>query len=190
MMRSAEGNRDDGRGSAVAEPSPRQTHHTWKAPIGIAAIYAHPIEHVVSNVAPVLLGPLLLGSHITVAWLWFAMVILSTCNVHSGYHFPLLPSPEFHDFHHVKFDSCYGVVGLLDCTCGAHALACLALRPPPARRSANDDALTPYHDLAGLFGTDQHFRASPQFRHHYMLLSLDSVAERDVAQRKSREHRS
>ena len=28
--------------------------------------------------------------------------IASTINSHSGYHFPFMPSPEAHDFHHLK----------------------------------------------------------------------------------------
>ena len=34
--------------------------------------------------------------------------------MHSGYHLPLLFSPEFHDYHHLKFNQCFGVIGLLD----------------------------------------------------------------------------
>ncbi len=38
---------------------------------------------------------------------WYSLALLSTLNVHSGYHFPLLPSCEAHDFHHLKFTQCY-----------------------------------------------------------------------------------
>ncbi len=31
-------------------------HHEWTAPIGIVALYSHPIEHVFSNLVPVALG--------------------------------------------------------------------------------------------------------------------------------------
>ena len=34
-------------------------HHEWTAPIGIVALYSHPIEHVFSNLVPVALGMLL-----------------------------------------------------------------------------------------------------------------------------------
>ena len=36
-------------------------HHEFKAPIGIAAMYAHPIEHAFSNAIPVMIGPLVMG---------------------------------------------------------------------------------------------------------------------------------
>jgi len=31
-------------------------HHIWTSPVAIAATYAHPVEHVVSNVIPLILG--------------------------------------------------------------------------------------------------------------------------------------
>ncbi|KAK3880260.1 hypothetical protein Pcinc_015241 [Petrolisthes cinctipes] len=89
-------------------------HHEWQSPISITAIYAHPIEHVLSNMGPVLLGPLILGSHVATIWLWVSLALISTLNAHSGYHLPFFPSPEAHDFHHLKFNQCYGVLGVLD----------------------------------------------------------------------------
>uniref|UniRef100_UPI00358F9596 fatty acid hydroxylase domain-containing protein 2 isoform X2 n=1 Tax=Myxine glutinosa TaxID=7769 RepID=UPI00358F9596 len=89
-------------------------HHEWTAPIGITSLYAHPLEHIMSNMIPPLIGPILLGSHLASTMLWFCMALLSTSIAHSGYHFPLLPSPEAHDFHHLKFNQCYGVLGVLD----------------------------------------------------------------------------
>ena len=31
-------------------------HHEWQTPIAIAAIYCHPVEHIVSNALPILVG--------------------------------------------------------------------------------------------------------------------------------------
>lgn len=77
-------------------------HHEWTAPVGIACIYCHPLEHMVVNLLPVVAGPLLAGSHVTVAWVWLAMAITTTTITHSGYHFPFLLSSERHDYHHAK----------------------------------------------------------------------------------------
>lgn len=99
-----------------------KTHHEWTAPVGLAALYSHPLEHAVSNLLPVALGPLVLGSHLVTAWTWYCVALVSTTISHSGYHLPLLPSPEFHDFHHLKFSSCYGVCGLLDYLHGTDAV--------------------------------------------------------------------
>jgi sterol desaturase/sphingolipid hydroxylase (fatty acid hydroxylase superfamily) len=50
-------------------------HHEWTAPISYTAIYAHPIEHVMSNLMPVTAGFLITGCHVTTAWLWIALVL-------------------------------------------------------------------------------------------------------------------
>lgn len=97
-------------------------HHEWTSPIAITAIYCHPVEHIFSNLVPPLLGPLILGSHTATSWLWFAIAILSTLNAHSGFHFPFFPSPEAHDFHHLKFNQNFGVLGVLDRLHGTDSL--------------------------------------------------------------------
>ncbi|KAF4523702.1 hypothetical protein B566_EDAN011566 [Ephemera danica] len=89
-------------------------HHEWTSPISITAIYSHPVEHVVSNLAPIFLAVVVMGSHVATAWLWFLLATINTLNDHSGYHLPFLSSPEYHDYHHLKFHQCYGVLGLLD----------------------------------------------------------------------------
>ncbi|KAF4523699.1 hypothetical protein B566_EDAN011563 [Ephemera danica] len=89
-------------------------HHEWTAPIAVTAIYCHPIEHVFSNLFPPFLGVFVVGSHVATAWLWFTLAICNTLNAHSGYHMPFFPSPEAHDYHHLKFTQCFGVLGLLD----------------------------------------------------------------------------
>ncbi|KAK5858855.1 hypothetical protein PBY51_002968 [Eleginops maclovinus] len=89
-------------------------HHEWTAPIGVVCIYAHPLEHVISNMLPVALGPVLLGSHVSTTAMWYSVALISTTISHCGYHLPFLPSPEFHDFHHLRFNQCFGVFGMLD----------------------------------------------------------------------------
>jgi len=91
-------------------------HHDFKAPIGIAAEYAHPIEFLFSNVGPVMLGPLVTGCHTITMWFWISLAILSTVHSHSGYAFPGTPfkPATMHDFHHSSFGSNYGALGVLD----------------------------------------------------------------------------
>jgi len=89
-------------------------HHEWTSPIAIAAIYAHPLEYMLSNIGPLLLGVLVMGSHMATTWLWFCLAIFNTINSHSGYHLPFFPSPEAHDFHHQTFTQCFGMLGVLD----------------------------------------------------------------------------
>lgn len=91
-----------------------KTHHEWTAPIGIVSIYCHPVEFVVSNIAPLFIGVIVSKCHLATAWFWVFIAILQTTISHSGYHFPILPSPEAHDFHHLKFNQNFGVLGVLD----------------------------------------------------------------------------
>uniref|UniRef100_A0A8I5ZS99 Fatty acid hydroxylase domain containing 2 n=1 Tax=Rattus norvegicus TaxID=10116 RepID=A0A8I5ZS99_RAT len=89
-------------------------HHEWTTPIGLISIYADPIEHVVSNMLPVMVGPLAMGSHLSSITVWLSLVLIVSSITHCGYHLPFLPSPEFHDYHHLKFNQCYGVLGVMD----------------------------------------------------------------------------
>lgn len=89
-------------------------HHEWTAPVAITAVYCSPLEHLLSNVLPTALGPALLGSHPVVHWVWSAVTAPYGVVVHSGYHLPLLPSPQMHDFHHLRFHENYGILGILD----------------------------------------------------------------------------
>jgi len=89
-------------------------HHEWTAPISIIGIYCHPAEHLLSNVLPLYMGTFVMGSHIATSTLWMCIAISSTQVSHGGYHLPFFPSPEAHDFHHLKFTNCFGVMGVLD----------------------------------------------------------------------------
>lgn len=60
--------------STLASLRTTQIHHEFTAPCGLAAVYAHPVEHLLCNLTPLLLGPLLLGSHLLTTWLWLALV--------------------------------------------------------------------------------------------------------------------
>ncbi|KAJ3216874.1 hypothetical protein HK099_005691 [Clydaea vesicula] len=75
------------------------------APIAISAQFAHPLA-----------GPTICGSHILTMWAWMCIALLSTVNSHSDFDFPFLHrgSTRFHDFHHEKFNYCYGTLGFLD----------------------------------------------------------------------------
>jgi len=89
-------------------------HHEWTAPIAMAATYAHPVEHSFSGLMSVMSGVFLSGCHVSTTWLWLCLIELQVMNDHSGFHFPLSFSPEFHDFHHLRFHTSYGWLGILD----------------------------------------------------------------------------
>lgn len=85
-------------------------HHEYKAPIGLAAIYAHPIEALIGNCFAVMGPPFLVGFH---AYSWYIGICLgffSTQSSHSGYNI----DGRFHDIHHEFTTFNYGSFGLLD----------------------------------------------------------------------------
>ncbi|CAL1266261.1 unnamed protein product [Larinioides sclopetarius] len=89
-------------------------HHEWVSPVGLSAIYCHPVEHVLSNVLPTFMGSIIAGTHITSLWAWFTFTTAYGVIVHSGYHLPLTPTPGFHHYHHLKFNENFSVAGILD----------------------------------------------------------------------------
>eukprot|EP00211_Chloroparvula_japonica_P016962 CAMPEP_0119122440 /NCGR_PEP_ID=MMETSP1310-20130426/2698_1 /TAXON_ID=464262 /ORGANISM="Genus nov. species nov., Strain RCC2339" /LENGTH=303 /DNA_ID=CAMNT_0007112095 /DNA_START=61 /DNA_END=972 /DNA_ORIENTATION=- len=90
-------------------------HHELVQSFSIGARYAHPLEDFFSNLLPVVAGPILCGSHMLEVYLWVSVALTITLIGHSGYHLPLLPSSEAHDYHHLKFTGGnYGAIGLLD----------------------------------------------------------------------------
>ena len=90
-------------------------HHKWSAPIAPCAVFAHPAEFLLANIPVIMMGPLLMGSHLAVWGVWAILATADTCIAHSGWHLPFLPSPESHDYHHSSgFLDNLGVIGVLD----------------------------------------------------------------------------
>ena len=92
-------------------------HHKFRVTVGIAAEYAHPVEGIISNAASTIVGPLLLGSHVSVVWLYTFLKLHQTIEAHSGY---IVPYPYSvwslldvmdngrHEFHHSHNVGNYG----------------------------------------------------------------------------------
>lgn len=98
-------------------------HHEFKVLSGyaIASEYTHPVESLVGNIIPVMMGPLVTRSHFFTSCTWLVIRMLKTCDAHSGYAFqwspfglfyPLNPA-ERHDFHHETGLGSYGSFFLL-----------------------------------------------------------------------------
>ncbi|XP_072019899.1 methylsterol monooxygenase 1-like [Amphiura filiformis] len=90
-------------------------HHSFQAPFGMTAEYAHPAETMILGMG-FMWAILLTCSHISVLWMWLIFRLVETIEVHSGYDVPylnplhLLPfyaGPRFHDFHHMNFNGNY-----------------------------------------------------------------------------------
>nr|XP_006815602.1 PREDICTED: fatty acid hydroxylase domain-containing protein 2-like [Saccoglossus kowalevskii] len=97
-------------------------HHEWTAPFGLVAVYAHPIEHLLSNTLTGFAGSFVAGSHLLSVWIWLVCFLSWTVNHHSGYHLPFSRSAQFHDFHHARTYCNFGALGILDYLHGTDSL--------------------------------------------------------------------
>jgi len=97
-----------------------KVHHKWTAPVSLVAIYCHPLEHLVSNMAPILAGPVLCGSHVASIGVLVFLAFVHTTAVHSGYW--ICDDDGFHDEHHRQFNVNYGVSGVMDVWYGTYRL--------------------------------------------------------------------
>ena len=90
-------------------------HHEWTSPMAWESVYAHPIEHIFSNILPIYVGAIVTKMHPMSFLVWTLLAVHSTLCSHSGLHIPwIMGSPEEHDWHHLKFNENFGVIGLLD----------------------------------------------------------------------------
>jgi len=98
-------------------------HHQYFVTIGIASEYSHPLETILGNNLPFILGPMLIGKtfHLWTLLCWVYLRIMGTIVGHCGYEFPfqflgihlsaLLPFSNtsiFHDYHHSHVEGNYG----------------------------------------------------------------------------------
>jgi len=95
-------------------PHVHKVHHTYTAPFGIVAEYAHPVETLVLGMG--FFWPLLLlCDHMLFMFVWFMVRQIQTHEAHIGYEFPynplyLLPfygGARAHDLHHKSFNCNY-----------------------------------------------------------------------------------
>jgi len=97
-------------------------HHMFHANIGIAAEYATLTEDVLLNYSSVFIGLILIASHPIVQFLFIAIRMTESIEVHSGYDLPWflwnkLPAHEgakWHEFHHSANMGNYGIFTFWD----------------------------------------------------------------------------
>jgi len=106
-------------------------HHTWTAPVSFSAIYCHPFEHIVVNVIPLVVGPIICGSHVLAIGVYLFAGLVHTTGAHSGYW--ICDDNGMHDEHHRKFDVNYGAIGIMDSLYGTYCLPPGAAGAPSAQ---------------------------------------------------------
>ena len=87
-------------------------HHRHRTPWAISGHDMHPIEFV-ATASLMMLGPLLLGSHVVTLYLWVVLRQWEAAEGHCGYRLPLTAALPFsdgaahHDAHHAHFKGNY-----------------------------------------------------------------------------------
>lgn len=88
-------------------------HHRWIYPIGLAATYAHPVEHALTNILPIILSAKMAGFTYDMVRVWHAFTLINAILIaHGGYKLPFLD--HLHDIHHSNPNYNFGTLGLLD----------------------------------------------------------------------------
>jgi methylsterol monooxygenase len=89
-------------------------HHDEPNPIALSGYNNNWIEHILNGLIAMYTGHLVMGSNVKIFNLWIKLVTFVSVIFHCGYHFPFMFPNEFHDYHHLKHNQCYGVFGLFD----------------------------------------------------------------------------
>ena len=85
-------------------------HHEFIEPIGVAALYAHPFEHFISNTLSFILPFLYVGCNYYIMLMMLAGASMSTVLYHTKYFFIF----NDHLIHHQLFRCNYGFGGYVD----------------------------------------------------------------------------
>lgn len=89
-------------------------HHEWEETHALAALDAHPVEHVLVNVVPMMVGPWLFGWSRVATMVWLGVGLVSVLNGHSRHQ----PEDQFHRLHHRFRQFNFGTWFWLDYLCG------------------------------------------------------------------------
>jgi len=89
-------------------------HHELLDPIGIGAIYTHPIDYICGTIIPLLFPCIIVSAHVnTIAIILFIGITNAIINSHSGYNFTK-KYYNTHHIHHTKFKYNYGTLLFMD----------------------------------------------------------------------------
>ena len=88
-------------------------HHEWVNPVAISALYAHPLEIILCNYMPLMLGFFLTKFNFYCVLIMISVGTINALYVHSGYR--LISNKKMgHYQHHIIYNKQYGVLGILD----------------------------------------------------------------------------
>ena len=86
-------------------------HHELVHPIGVGAVYAHPVDFYVGNIIPIVISAYMMASSVLIYYIWIMIAILSTVFVsHSGFK----SISDQHDYHHTMYKYNFGISLFMD----------------------------------------------------------------------------
>lgn len=91
-----------------------EKHHRYKAPVALAAVYSHPIDHIFQNAMPIAVPLMVVRAHLVTSFFLAVYFQWDAALAHSGFSFTRLPEVEEHDRHHRDMKVNYGILGLMD----------------------------------------------------------------------------
>ncbi|EEP77018.1 predicted protein [Uncinocarpus reesii 1704] len=98
-----------------------RVHHEFRAPVALAAIYSHTLDHILVNAMPIYLPMAIQRAHFLTLMLFAGVAVFDAAVSHSGYHLFRVPDVQSHDVHHEKGNVNFGVLGLMDWLHGTNA---------------------------------------------------------------------
>ena len=102
-------------------------HHRFNIPMSWSAEYCSPLESILSNSLPTILGCFIVKMHLFTMNCWISFRLVQTLEAHSGFVYPFSPfrmldplliGPKGHDFHHSHNRGNYGIFKFWDWICG------------------------------------------------------------------------
>jgi sterol desaturase/sphingolipid hydroxylase (fatty acid hydroxylase superfamily) len=93
-----------------------KVHHEFSAPTALAMQYAHPVEHIVSNIVPIAAPARIFKVHIITFWIFIVGSMVQGLLAHSGYDIRTIigTKSSVHDMHHEFGNVNFGIIGFLD----------------------------------------------------------------------------
>lgn len=86
-------------------------HHSFDPPVGIAGVYAHPVEYILIATGALVLAMAVQGAHVLTTAIWGVYVMFVTTWLHTGSDLFWLAN---HDGHHLRSNKNLGAVGVMD----------------------------------------------------------------------------
>lgn len=91
-----------------------RVHHEYVAPRAFSFHYAHPVEHILCNLGPVIIAVTAVNCHPVTLFVFMLFAVLNGIVTHSGFNLPFAMWSVHHEFHHATADGNFSVAAVTD----------------------------------------------------------------------------